>query len=252
MKTSMSSPPQFTYQWYEYFLDHLERENYAFSNFKDAISAKPDDRHFVILRHDVDFDTEKALAMARFESEKGISSTYFFLMSSSHYNVLEKEARRDIEQILRLGHKLGLHFDTAAYPESSSAIYLNDMCVKEARILGHLFDADISAVSFHRPPDFVLTGDTSFCSEYPHTYQTVFTKDMTYLSDSRAMWKYGDPIEKGLVAEHVNLHILIHPIWWNNAYKSGNEVLNENLNQKCIRLNQSFKYNCQIFQDLKQ
>jgi hypothetical protein len=245
--TRAVTPRHFTYEWYEYFLNRLNDERYDFTGFKEALANPGRSGCFAILRHDIDFDTDKALEMATFEAERHISSTYFFLLSSSHYNIFEREVRGNIAKIVKLGHRLGLHFDTAAYPESYEAAYLNDMCIREARMLGDLFDSSVAAVSFHRPPDFILTGDTAFCSEYPHTYQAEFTREMSYLSDSRAMWKFGDPIERGLVGQHKNLHILIHPIWWAHDYRDGNDILNRSLQQKYSDLHQSFKNNCQIF-----
>ena len=65
----------------------------------------------VILRHDVDASLEAALKMAELENKINVSSTYFILLSSEFYNPFTLESSKIIKKILKLGHKLGLHYN---------------------------------------------------------------------------------------------------------------------------------------------
>jgi len=244
-------PVIFTYDWYRYLIEYLRYENYLFADFVRAIDYKEQNKHFVILRHDIDFDIEKALIMATIEQECNVISSYFFLISSCHYNIFEKCSRNSVHQIIRMGHKIGLHFDTAVYPDSSSASYLNEMCRKEVVLLSEIFGANVNAVSFHRPPAFIFNNGNQISGKFLHAYQKEYIEDITFLSDSRAMWKYGNPIHKGCIQNHDNLQILVHPIWWNYQYRDGNEILNDNIEKKNNAIIKSYKNNCQIFKYLE-
>ena len=82
----------------------------------DFTAAEPDRRHLV-LRHDVDMCLERAVAMATVEAELGVSASYFLLVNTEMYNVGSRHARNLVGEILRHGHKIGLHFDGSGVPE---------------------------------------------------------------------------------------------------------------------------------------
>lgn len=66
--------------------------------------SSPVNPPFVILRHDVDWELNNALAMARLEQEYGIKSTYYFRYPKT-FNVLI------ISRIRELGHEVGYHYE---------------------------------------------------------------------------------------------------------------------------------------------
>ena len=53
----------------------------------------------VILRHDIDYSLDKAVALAELERELGVSSTYFVLLTSEFYNLLSKDNLSKISKI---------------------------------------------------------------------------------------------------------------------------------------------------------
>lgn len=89
-----------------------------------------DDRRILLLRHDVDHDDETALAMARWERDRGLRATYCLLHTAWYWG-----ERRDGRQyrydelvrfgdaLLELGHEINLHNNavTVALTEGADA-----------------------------------------------------------------------------------------------------------------------------------
>ena len=104
----------FSYQRYKSFLE-TALKTCRIINFRD-IKAKgypflKQLQRFLILRHDIDFSVEAAHKMAVLEYELGIKASYFFLFSDGYYNPIGRSERPLIEEIVGMGHDIGLHFD---------------------------------------------------------------------------------------------------------------------------------------------
>ena len=65
---------------YENFLSKFKKNDYIFKFFHQKIFKKRN----IILRHDVDFDTDYALNIAKIEKKLKIKSTFFFLLEVNH------------------------------------------------------------------------------------------------------------------------------------------------------------------------
>ena len=61
----------------------------------------------MFLRHDVDVSTANALRLARLESDKGVTSTYYFRVR--HFSSPHHVSR--IKAIASLGHSIGYHYE---------------------------------------------------------------------------------------------------------------------------------------------
>lgn len=194
----------FTFEWYGDFLDRLRSNGYRFRGYDDAIESGD-----VIFRHDVDWSPRKALRTARMEADRGIETTYFFLLTSPFYNVLHKPNREIIARLEALGHDVGLHFSTHQYwNEEPSAPDLVERVRSEQRILMEVSDDPVSAVSFHRPPEWVF--QRSFQS-FESIYEERFFTDITYRSDSNQRWREEPPLADGLPDR---MQVLTHPGLW--------------------------------------
>ncbi len=81
-------------------------------------SEKPpfDLDRFVLMRHNVELSLTSALHMARLDYEADIHSTFFLLLNSD-YNLFEPVGAAIVQQILDLGHDIGLHYDMQACAE---------------------------------------------------------------------------------------------------------------------------------------
>jgi len=203
----------FTHADYRRLLSSLLEAGYVPAAFEDAAHLLESRERFVLLRHDIDFDLAPALAMARIEAAMDVFSTWFVLLRTEHYNVFSAQNCRIIEEILGLGHRLGLHFDCAAYPDAALD-ELNVGCGREARLLEDWFGVEIAVVSIHRPPPFVIGSDQGLTEPRLHTYMQRFTREIDYLADSRGRWRYGEPLDSVAFVARNPLHLLVHPIWW--------------------------------------
>jgi|GEM_PF-265624 len=188
---------------YENFLQAFLNHGYQFVSFKER--DQPINQ--VILRHDVDFDTNFALQIAQIESTLGIKSTYFFLLRSDLYNILSPKTFDQIRAIKALGHSISIHFDPLIYEDFYEGL------AKEIEVFQHLFDEKIDIISLHRPHDYFKTYDAPI-QGVEHTYQSKYLKDVKYFSDSTGKWRYGHPFDSDSFLRKESLHILIHPIWW--------------------------------------
>jgi peptidoglycan/xylan/chitin deacetylase (PgdA/CDA1 family) len=197
---------EFTHRWYRDFLKRLRADGYVVRGL-----ATPPGAGDVALRHDVDLSLEAALEMARIEADLGVTATYFVMLSSPLYNPLSPRGRETIRRIEGLGHEVGVHVSTHAYPELDRR---PPLAAVEARVaeeraaLSGLVDSLSPAVSFHIPPDWLL--GASF-SGVRSTYAPDYFEDPTYVADSSQRWR-GDPPQ--LSADGDAVQVLTHPGLW--------------------------------------
>jgi hypothetical protein len=80
--------------------------------FNDMVDDNYDaDSRNVIIRHDVDVDLDRALNFAREENKLGVQSTYFLLHSSRYFDY-SNEFSEKCQELIELGHNIGLHNDS--------------------------------------------------------------------------------------------------------------------------------------------
>ncbi|MBW6516851.1 MAG: hypothetical protein K0B81_09625 [Candidatus Cloacimonetes bacterium] len=97
----------FTYTTYRSLLQKLREAGYAFQRLED-FCEKPGKR-VVIMRHDVDIWSKKALPFARLEIELGIQASYYFRIL---YRCFEPSV---VREIVSLGHEIGYHYEELTY-----------------------------------------------------------------------------------------------------------------------------------------
>lgn len=197
---------EYTYGWYRDFLNWLADQDYRARPVGTDLELGD-----ALLRHDVDLSPEAAVEMATLEADLGVSSTYFFLVTSRLYNVRERETRERIRQIERLGHDVGIHFSTHQYwpmdsPPSERAIA--DRIREEQAVLEGVVDDLSPVVSFHIPPNWVL--ERSF-DAFPSAYQPSLLADIRYVADSNGRWREDPPLSDD---RPENLQIVAHPGLW--------------------------------------
>jgi hypothetical protein len=201
---------EFTEQAYAELLDSA-RSRYRFSTF----CQRGDDRH-ALWRHDVDHSPHRALRLAQLESERGLVATYFVGLRSPYYNLLEPDVSRIASRILSLGHRIGLHFDAAAYQVPAWTLpLLEEKMNLEKQWLERLLGCTAEAVSFHDPSaGGLLDFDQLTLAGMVNAYAKDIRSTYSYGSDSNGYWRFSplsDVIESG---RHERVHILTHPEWW--------------------------------------
>ena len=207
---SSSSWLEFTVRAYVSMLEYA-RGNYAFSSYTDREQAP-----HVLWRHDVDFSINRALCLARLESERDLQATYFVGLGLPGYNPMEPRTRRLVREILSLGHRLGLHFDISGYdlgPWQKAEI--EAAIAKEADWLGTLAGTAPDAVSFHNPtPELIEAFPEDEIAGLVNAYSSRLREGYLYCSDSNGYWRHRSIPEVLESGESDRLHILTHPAWW--------------------------------------
>lgn len=176
----------------------------------------------IYLRHDVDFSMNSALSLAKIEKKLKIRATYFILPHSDFYNLLEPEITGIVRNIIRLGHNIGLHFDSHYYKIRSEAELVKRLKF-EKEFFEKLFDTQIQVFSFHNPDKFALG-----CTRYRYagmvnTYAEFFKKKVSYISDSNGYWRHNRLYDVLSSAKEKSIQILLHPEWWQDKVMSPKE-----------------------------
>jgi len=237
--------PEFTYGYYRAFLHRLCQE-YEPTTFKEGPRRARDAKTpLLILRHDIDMGLEAAAMMAHIESDLGVRSTYFFMVTCPLYNVFSREGMEYVREILSARHHFGLHFDCASYRDVSPS-NLDDLVSRECALLESQFGS-IEAVSFHRPGPLELSGLK--LKRLPNSYEIVFREEFQYFADSRGRWSRGNPLESETFRKRGNLHICIHPIWWSPEPRTPFECLLDLVKRISIRTEECLSDNCQVWKE---
>lgn len=183
---------------------------YEFLTF-DQI-GKESGNYSCILRHDIDSELWSCHSFSSLEKALGIRSTYFLMPRSTAYNLFCIESLRIVEQILKDGHSLGLHF-MGELTEGDDEKTLIQKIEKETRWIEDEFGIEIASVSFHQPSKVILDNPI-FIDPLINTYNKIQMRDYFYISDTNMIWKHEHPKEVFQHKIYPRLQLLTHPIWW--------------------------------------
>ena len=155
----------FTLQSYRSLLQAFQKTGYHFQTFEEMMTV-PTAGQTVVMRHDVDELAHNALKMAQLENKLGVRATYFFRI------VKQSNVPEVIEQIVKLGHEVGYHYEDLALAEGDT-----DKAVKS-------FEANLAYFRQYYPVKSVCMHGSS-TSKY----------------DNRLLWKEKSLSDYGLVGE---------------------------------------------------
>jgi len=209
--------------WAEDFsYDYLERVSrqimarFRLATLGDAEEALASTVPVAFVRHDIDLSLDRAVELARREHDWGLVSTYHVMIDCPFYDIRDRSSLDTLAELDRLGHEVGLHYDVQA-----RSMLQADPGDREADIaaaceqLESLTAAPVCSVSFHRPLEELLDGPLRVGGRISGYASELFR---WYISDSRARWREGPPIESlDQPRSHV-LQILTHPVWWGNGH----------------------------------
>lgn len=227
----------FTFQNYAHLIS-LAKKDHPFCDFVNFDPAK----NPVLWRHDIDFHPTNALQFAKIEAEQGVIATYFVLLHSSFYNLLDIAVTNQLKEILSYGHKIALHFDLTYY-DIKSKDELEYYLKLEKQLLEEVLSCEIDVFSFHITN--ALT-DSFRDKEYAglvNVYSDYFRSEFDYCSDSNGFWRF-ERLEDFLKQRPDKpIHALTHPVWWTHKVMSVVERLDQ-----CA--SEQGKINSQYYRDL--
>ena len=214
---------EFTYDAYFRFLDQLHSTGYQVRSFDGRGERTQSGDRVLLLRHDIDLDLDRAVTLAELEHRRGITATYFVLLTSSFYNPASASGRERVSAIAALGHSIGLHFDATVYGCDRDVAEFNQRCNEEAQQLEAIAGVSVDTVSFHRPAPMLLGAGPELTAPRIHTYLPQYVQEMEYCSDSTGVWRFGPPDQREAITQGRAMHLLTHAEWW------GEEAMPRNL-----------------------
>ena len=233
----------FTYSHYKKILKKIKK-THKIINFRDVYFLQFENlmkiEKFVILRHDVELDLERALNLAKIENFYGVSST-FFLLPSSDYNIFEETEIKRIRKIIELGHDIGLHYDLeliSKYSTDAEKVIRNTI-----HLLEETYGIKIHAISSHMP---MRSKKIIQLPDLINTYDPKYVKHIKYLSDSNQAWREGDLLSN--VEKYDQIHLLIHENCWSkNGLHFGMIILNDLFK----KFENNWKKNMQLYRQME-
>lgn len=201
------------------------KRKYHFSTFADG----PQPGCIALWRHDIDFSPQRALALARMEADAGVVATYFVQLSSRFYNVFEPEIAEIVHEIGRLGHDIGLHFETEVIGHRPGVDH-EQRLVFQAVALEHLAQKPVTAFSLHNPTTMVgISFDELRHGGLINASHPKWREDFSYCSDSNGVWRFRS-LDSMVADEKITrLYALTHPEWWQSESMSPRQRL-----QRCV------------------
>lgn len=173
--------------------------------------------NFVIMRHDVEFSIDRALAIGELEYKQGVSSTFNFQVCCDTYNVSSPGNSKAIRELSEMGHHIGLHFYVSHIIQKDWQSLENELD-RQKRLLNAATGLTIDRFSFHRPKKWMLSELRSdrWCdliNEYGDSFFEFSDKpeDIKYFADSRHAWDYGHPLD---YVNSTKIQVLTHPDEW--------------------------------------
>jgi peptidoglycan/xylan/chitin deacetylase (PgdA/CDA1 family) len=143
----------FTLDDYRYLI-RLARNHYQFV-FYDRAGETNNPEPIVFWYHDIDFSPSRAVQLAEIEAEEGVQSTFFVHLHSAFYHFWEPYTIEQIRRLIKLGHQIGLHFDSHFYGD-----YLGNNLPKkikeESVLLQDLIAQPVRVFSFHNTTPHIL------------------------------------------------------------------------------------------------
>jgi len=200
---------QFTLRKYEELII-TAKLNYDFIFYRELSTNS---KKSIILRHDFEFSPPLALKMAEIESKYEIKSTTFVNIHSEYYNVFEISTFEIIQNIIGMGHQIGVHFDAHFYKVENEH-QLETLLLREKELLEHFFNINIDSFSFHNTNEFVLGFKNDYYAGLINTYSRKYFDNIGYCADSTGYWRYENLFERIKEAKDKTIQILIHDGMW--------------------------------------
>jgi hypothetical protein len=207
-------------------------------------------KHVIGMRHDVDNVIEPAVRFAAWEADRGYRSTYYILHTAPYWRN-ELLLRTSLEMVAELGHEIGIHNNAIAealvcgrdpreilteaigrlrgfgFPISSTVAHGDSLCYGDdgkVRFVNDEMFAECARGTFGAADRMI--GQLSLrpvpLSSFGLDFDANWIGRAAYLSDSGGRWSDPgfDQTAQAFPFDGGQLHMLIHPDWWGDAFVS--------------------------------
>lgn len=234
----------FTFDNYRRLIRLAKDQGFQFILHKDLFDNSRKD---VIWRHDVEFSPDIALKLARIEHDEGVQATYFWQLHTNYYNTVSPYFMGVLKEIHRLGHHIGLHFDSHFW-NIQSAEELNLYVGSDANYLEMAMakvglNIKLDTFSFHNTNPFVLGCKENSYGGLLNVYSDYFSKSFDYCGDSTGIWRF-DRLEDRLLDPKIrHLHVLTHDGMWSEKAMSPHSRIMRCIQREADRQKESYTVN---------
>ena len=154
------------------------------------------------------------------------------------YSLQDESSKSILKDLIQMGNEIGLHFDFTNSAERERNTVISDIekhISNECEILENVISQKVKSISFHRPLQQFLRGPLEVTDRI-NAYSSELMK--WYLSDSKGVWREGEPIQFLENPQKPLLQLLTHPIWWGNEHQTPNDRLQSFFENKTQNLSQ--------------
>ena len=202
----------FTHAHYQATLALAKKKGYRFFRLDQYGEARGKQK-VIFLRHDIDFNPQLALTIAKIEKKLGIHATYFFRVHAA-YNLYAPANYKALRQIMSFGHEIGLHYEQDFSMLSKEGAI--PLIKRDKRVLEAITNRPITGCCAHEPGrrGHLITGRNLAKAGFTyHAYADAFLAENKYISDSGCRWREGCMCSF-IGRDTPRLYILTHPFWW--------------------------------------
>jgi hypothetical protein len=214
---------------YGAILDRAKDLDYRVVRVVDVVDGAAGER-FLLVRHDVDITPWAALAMASFERERGVYTSYYFRLHAPTYNFLDPEVLDAARRIADWGHEVGLHYEPGVYLTAGQDPVEGTR--RDLRAFEDALGRRTRTIAQHQPAEGPVLDTIS--PEHVCAYGPAFVRDIPYFADSGFHWREGCICTK--LGRHPKIHTLIHPHSWTIAGVKWQDVLRRHAEDLTARL----------------
>ncbi len=222
---------------YEKVLQHAIKEGYFLCSLNDwYVKYKGSEEKVLILRHDVDYDSDGAYRFFKLEKRLGATSSFFFRWKTMNAAIMEEMHQNNFE--------VSLHFETLATYAKKHHLFkksdINDKIIETCQLILSneikRFEQTyfkINSICSHGDkrnrvldmPNHVLV-DQEFKAKHKILFETydanILSAFDAYISDSSIYssfeWKYAGSPCKMIDNKKQTICLLTHPIHWNQSF----------------------------------
>ncbi len=212
---------------------------------------------FIIMRHDVEYSVDRALALSKVEESMDFTSAYFFQWTNNSYNILSRKNRDILTEMHERGHEIGLHFALNGITDMGM---VRKQIEREIDMLSEMLGFEITSFSIHRPSPAVLAENIHLPGILNAYQDDFFHFDpkagenselrVKYLSDANHIWRYGYPDAETLAA-HDKVQILVHPFGWTRKGYDNENNYRTLIDEKYTEMIDSIDRECKDFAALR-
>lgn len=228
----------FTLANYDRLVALAVKKGYEFISYTEGFVK---DRKDVLWRHDVEFEPDVALKMAKIEHKHGVKATYFFQMHSTYYNIFDPHYTEVFHKIHALGHYVGLHFDSHYY-RITDETQLNKYIGLDRAYFEIVLGVKIDTFSFHNTTPFTQSCLAPMYGGLINVYSSHFKENFSYCGDSLGYWRF-DRLEDVLNDDSIqHLQVLTHDANWTEEVLSPRKRVHKFVYDKAEQM-----YNSQVY-----